>query len=96
MSGRLIIGVVALAGVSICGLVATLINAEMVENVNHRLSQELQFSLLGWHWPKTRRLHREYRKIYPEGNLLWKFRIIVVLGFGCLLACAWAVGIFSI
>jgi hypothetical protein len=96
MSARLIVGVVALAGISICGLVVTLANAEMVEKVNDRLPKELHFSPLGWYWSKTRRLHREYRKIYRDGNLLWKVRIALFLAFSCMLACTWALGFFAI
>ena len=47
MSTRLIVGIVALACVSICGLVMTLTGFEMVERVNEKLPEEKQFETLG-------------------------------------------------
>jgi hypothetical protein len=41
MIALIIIGIVALAGVSICGLVASLANLEMVDKVNDMLPEVL-------------------------------------------------------
>lgn len=94
MSARVIVGITGLAGVSLCGLVADLIHQEMVIRVNEMLPKESQFSQLAWHFPKTLRLSREYRRLYPEGKLLWVHRVFGIGMFGCLLCVGWAVGLF--
>lgn len=95
MSPRLVVGIVALASGSICGLIATLASFEMVEQVNTRLPTEVQFSPLGWYLPKTFRLHREYRRLFPEGKLLLRVRFLMSIAFGCLMISAWAIGLFG-
>jgi len=95
MSTRLIVGIVALACVSICGLVMTLTGFEMVERVNEKLPEEKQFETLGWYPSKTYRLHREYRKIYPEGRLLLRVRVLIALMFTGSLVCVWDLGFFA-
>jgi len=93
MPTRIIIGIVALACVSICGLVATLANIEMMDKVNDKLPEEEQFATLGWHLSKQQRLQREYKTLYPTGPLLLKFRVVLALMFACLLICGWAFGV---
>jgi hypothetical protein len=88
MSARLLIGIAAIAGVSVCGL--TVVNYEMVDQVNGRLPKDVQFSPLGWYLPKTLRLHREYRRLLPDGRLLLQIRLLIALMFGSLMGCAWA------
>jgi hypothetical protein len=58
MSARLVIGLLALAGTSISGIVSTVVHFEMVSMVNAMLSKEQQFEGLGWYLPKIQRLHR--------------------------------------
>lgn len=95
MSTRVIVGIVALACISICGLVATFANFEMVDKVNGKLPKAEQFALLGWYWSKRQRLHREYKRLYPDGRLLLKVRVLTALTFACLLICAWSFGLFG-
>ena len=95
MTARLVIGIGAVACVSVCGLLSTFASSGMVDQVNAKLPKAEQFEGLGWFTEKTLRLHREYRRLYPEGRLLFKLRVLTVLMFTCLLVCAWAFGIFS-
>ena len=95
MSARLIVGILALACVSVCGIASNLVSLEMVDKVNERLPKEQQFSPLWWYWPKTLRLWREYKRLYPDGGLLRRARTLAVLMFAGLLICVWALGFFG-
>jgi hypothetical protein len=95
MSTRVTIVIVALVCISACGLIGTIANFEMVEKVNERLPKEEQFAELGWHLSKILRLHREYRKLYPDGRLLLKVRVLRALMIACLLIYAWSLGFFG-
>ena len=92
MATRVIVGIVALACVSICGMIGTFANFEMVDKVNDKLPKEEQFAVLGWYFAKTQRLHREYKRLYPDGHLLVKVRVLMALGIACLLISAWGFG----
>jgi hypothetical protein len=94
MIALIVIGIVALAGVSICGLVASLTNLEMADKVNEMLPKDEQFFPLGWYFSKTERLHREYKRLYPDGRLLLKFRVLTAMMFACVLICACVLGFF--
>jgi hypothetical protein len=95
MVPRVIIGVVAVAGAAVCAVLSTTASFEMVNQVNERLVKEDQFAELGWHFPKTLRLHREYKRLYPSGRLLGRVYVLGGLMFFCLLICAWSFGFFS-
>jgi hypothetical protein len=92
MPARLFVGIAALAGVSVCGLLSTLVTYKMVDQVNDKLAKDEHFSLLGWYFSKTLRLHREYRRFFPDGRLLLQVRVLLGLTFGCLVVGAWAIG----
>jgi hypothetical protein len=94
MSARLVIGLLALVGGSISGIVSTNMHIEMVSKVNTMLPRERQFAEFGWYLPKTQRLHREYRALFPEGDLLRKWRITVAAGLVSLLICVWSLAFF--
>jgi len=93
MATRVIVGIVALAGVSICGMIGTFANFEMVDKVNDKLPKEEQFAVLGWYFAKTQRLHREYKRLYPDGRLLVKVRVLMALGIACLVISTWGFGL---
>jgi hypothetical protein len=95
MTTRLIVAIVSLACVSICALVATVANSEIVEKVNSRLTKEEQFAPVGWYWSKFQRLHREYQRLFPDGRLLFKFWVAMVLMFAGLIVCSWGIGLFA-
>jgi len=67
----------------------------MAEEVNAKLPPGQQFQPVGWHFSKTLRLYREYRKYYPDGDLLLKVYGAGVLLFISLLVVAWTLGFFS-
>jgi hypothetical protein len=96
MAARVTIGIVALACFSVCGIMLNLVRTEMVDRVNEKLPEGEQFGALGWYLPKTQRLHREYRRLYPDGHLLLRFRVLICVAIVCLLICAWSVGLFVV
>ena len=81
--------------VPVCGIASSLVSFEMVEKVNEQLPKDQQFALLWWYWPKTQRLWREYKMLYPDGSLLRRLRILGALMFVCLFTCVWAFGFFA-
>jgi len=89
------VGIAALACVSIFGLLSTIASSRMVDEVNEKLSKENQFGQLGGYWSKTLRLHREYNRLYPAGQLSRKVRTLYALAFTSLLICAWCLGFFG-
>lgn len=66
----------------------------MVEKVNEKLPKEEQIGALGWYFSKTLRLHREYRRLYPDGHLVWMVRLLMALMIVCLLIRGWDFGFF--
>jgi len=90
-----VVGLVALAGVSICGLVGSLTSMEMVDKVNEMLPKGEQFAPLGWYFSKYQRLNHEYKRLYPDGRLLLRVRVLTALMFACLLICALSFGFFA-
>ena len=95
MSSQVKIGIIALMLVSVCGLVSALANHRMVEQVNKKLPGEERIEPLGWYFSKTQRLHRVYRKLHPDGNLLLMVRLLIALMIFGLLICAWSFGILA-
>ncbi len=55
MEARIIIGIIALVGVSGCGLISTLVSNQIVDKVNDKLPETEQFEALGWHLVKRQR-----------------------------------------
>jgi hypothetical protein len=86
--------IVAVAGVSAFGAISAVVNAKMVDQVNRKLPKDLRFVPFGWYYPKTRLLHREYRRLFPDGPLLWQGRMLLALMLGSFVVCAWALGFF--
>jgi hypothetical protein len=66
MNLRLVVGVLAIVGVSVCGLVCTFVNFEIVDRVNENLPADKQYSWIGWHAEKTGRLFSDYRKFLSD------------------------------
>ncbi|MGA9571950.1 MAG: hypothetical protein WBS17_17865 [Candidatus Acidiferrales bacterium] len=95
MTARLIVGLVAGVLIPICGMTATFNTFEAVDKVNEKLPKDQQFDHAWWYVSKYQRLHHEYKRLYPEGRALFKFRIATALGFACLLICGWGFGIFT-
>ena|SRR5215469_9252207 len=78
-----------------CAITSSVVISEMVDRVNEKLPQERQFSHLWWYWEKYQRLFSEYRRLYPDGGLPRRFRILAVLLFACFVVSAWGLGFFS-
>jgi hypothetical protein len=95
MSSQVTIGIIGLVFVSACGLVSTLATFLMVEKVNEKLPKEEQIGALGWYFPKTLGLHREYRRLYPDGHLVSMVRLLMALMIVCLLICGWGFGFLA-
>jgi len=94
MPTRLAVGVIAFACALMCAMAASLLAFKMVSEVNKRLPREQQFSSLGF-WPKYQRLNAEYKRLYPDGSLWRKYRILMALMFATGLISAWVFGIFG-
>ena len=92
MSLRVAVGIVALVCGSICGMTATFKMLGMVDQVNDRLPKEERFDPLGWYLSKSQRLHREYKRLYPDGRLLLQYYVACVWG---LFVCSFASGVLD-
>ena len=92
MTIRVIVGAVAPVCISVCGVIGTLTSFQMVDKVNEGLPEDQQFGVLGWYPAKTQRLHREYKRLYPDGQLVLTVRVLTGLMVACLLLCAWGFG----
>jgi hypothetical protein len=86
------------------GIASTVYHFAIIEAVNAKLPSEDQFGYLVWYQQKILRLHREYRRCYPDGTLLtlagvfallmW-FCVVVgmgLIGFGFLPIALFAIG----
>jgi hypothetical protein len=91
----MIVAIVALACGSISGMIATFTHFEIVDRVNDKLPKGEQFDALGWYASKYQRLHRDYRRLYPDGGLVLKARLLMALMIACGLICAWSLGLFA-
>jgi hypothetical protein len=90
MTVRIILGIVALASVSVCGLLATFNGFEMIRKVNDKLPEADRFAELGWNIFKTKELFRKYRLFYPEGKLMRRRRILTAAMIICGVIAGWA------
>ena len=95
MATRVVVGISALVCVSICGMISTFASWEMMDKVNEKLPREEQFAGLGWYASKTLRLHREYKRLYPDGRLLLKVRVLTAIMFAGVVISAWGFGFFA-
>jgi hypothetical protein len=95
MTAHGIIGITAFICGVVCAITGSFVAFQMVDKVNDKLPEECQFSPIWWYWSKYQRLFAEYKKLYPDGRLLRRFRILGVLAFAYLLASAWGLGFFS-
>jgi hypothetical protein len=92
---RIIVGVIALVCVSVCGILATFSNFEMIDKVNDKLSDTENFAQLGWYLSKMRKLSREHRTFCPDGRLLLRVRILTAIMFVCVFIAARGCGFFA-
>jgi hypothetical protein len=95
MAGRLVVGIIALILASVCGFISSLTQFEMMDKVNAKLPKEDQFDPAWWYYSKTNRIHREYTRLYPTGQLLRRARILWGVMCVCMLICALSLGILG-
>lgn len=104
MTVRLILAFLFLGCVSGFGLATAITHFAIIEGVNAKLPPTEQFGELGWGPIKSVRLHREYRRLYPDGTLLRRAAILAyvallslviagtLLGFG-VVGIVWVGGV---
>lgn len=92
MTLRLVAALAFLLCVGGLGLAATITHYEIVDAVNARLPPEEQFELLGWYGAKSLRLNREYRRLYPQGTLVWREGVLAAACSFCLALAVAVVG----
>jgi hypothetical protein len=61
-----------------CAILSTVTQNRMVNEVNSQLPTDARFSPFGWYLSKTLRLFGEYRRLYPSGSLIRRFRWLAV------------------
>lgn len=71
------------------------LHIDLVDKVNRRLPEAEQFEELFWGYLTTQRLFPEYRRLYPDGPLSRRRRILIAAGLFCLLIVAWSMGFFN-
>jgi hypothetical protein len=95
MTAHAIVGIIAF----VCGVVSAISSSfvvfQMVDKVNDKLPEERRFSYIWWYLSKHQRLFAEYKRLYPDGGLLRRFRILAVLLVACFLVTVWGLGFFS-
>jgi hypothetical protein len=74
------------------GMAAAISHFAIIDAVNAKLPKEEQFEQLGWYLTKTLRLHREYRRFYPEGRLLLRQGVLGATMLVCLVLAASLIG----
>jgi hypothetical protein len=82
--------VVLCAGVF--GNASTVYHFAIIETVNAKLRSEDQFGYLVWYQRKILRLHREYRRLYPDGTLLTRAGVCAMLMWVCVVVGMGLVG----
>jgi len=92
MTARLAVAFALLLCVGGLGLAATINQIAIVDAVNAKLSPDDQFNPFWWYPPKTLRLHREYRRLYPHGGLLRREGVLVAAMLFCIVVVAWLLG----
>ena len=95
MVPRVLIGVLALAGAAVCGLLSTTAIFEMVNQVNEKLAKEDPFAEFGWHLPKNRTSPSRVQEVVSPWATLTPCPRTWWLDVFSLLICAGSFGFFS-
>jgi hypothetical protein len=90
MTARLIVGLIAWACGVACAMYSAFYSWTALDQVNEKLPVKERFWPLFWGFDSRWKLHHEYRRLYPEGQLLRKARYYVVAFFACFLIAFWA------
>jgi hypothetical protein len=69
----------------------------MIGQINRKVSDRNQISYLWGHPAKYFRIYSDYRRLYPEGQLLLVYKVVLYSGFGllALFALCWRIGVFK-
>src|SRR5712672_438406 len=92
MNVRLAIVFVLLLCIDGVGMAATITAFAIIDAVNAKLPTNEQFDRLGWWLPKTLRLHREYRRLYPDGALVRQEGVLGAIMLICVVLAATLIG----
>ena len=85
--------IVLLLCVGVLGFAGTINQFAIVDAVNAKLPVGDQFDAIGWWLPKTLKLHREYRRLYPDGGLLWRQGVLASAMLFCIVLAAGLIGL---
>jgi len=92
MTLRFTAALVVLLCVGVLGIAGTINTFAIVDAVNAKLPASDQFDAIGW-WPsKTLRLQRQYRRLYPDGRLLWRQGVLTYAMLFCTVLAAVLIG----
>ena len=89
MTTHVIVGIVAFVCGLVCAITGTLVVFEMVNGVNEKLPEDQQFSHLWWYPSKQKQLLLEYERLYPDGGLARRWRVLIILVFAFGFVSAW-------
>lgn len=92
MTARLAVTLVLLFCVGGLGMAAAITTFAIVDAVNAKLPTNEQFDHFGWWLPKTLRLHREYRRLYPNGSLVRREGVLAAIMLICVVLAATLIG----
>lgn len=84
-----VVAFVLILCVSGLGIASPQTGLRIVNQVNIKLPEKDHFAQYGWYPAKSQRLRREYRRLYPEGRLLFRQDIVTEAMLICLLLAAW-------
>ena len=89
LAGTLALG----ACIGVLGLAATINQFRIVDAVNAKLAHDDQFNHLGWFLPKMLNLHKQYRRLYPDGTLLRRQGILQAAMLFCTVLAGGFIGL---
>ena len=92
MNVRLAVAFALLLCVGGFGMAVTITTFAIVDAVNAKLPTNEQFDRFGWWLPKTLRLHREYRRLYPDGSLVRREGVLAAIMLVCVVLAATLIG----
>ena len=92
MTLRFTAALVLLLCVGVFGIAGTINQFAIVSAVNAKLPAGDQFDTIGWWLPKMLRLHRQYRRLYPDGGLLLRQGALASAMLFCIVLAAGLIG----
>ncbi len=92
MTVRLALAFALLLCAGALGILAAINHSAIIDAVNAKLPTNNQFESIGWYPTKTLRLHREYRRLYPDGNLISRQGILAAIMLFCIVVVAALLG----